>query len=108
MQTRRDHVQAYHFAVSRMASALTGADPGAGEAPFRRGTFGLVLGAVLAGLAAAAALVIGFLDPAPAATWKQQQAIVVEKETGTRFIYLGGALHPTLNYTSARLLAGAS
>jgi type VII secretion protein EccB len=108
MQTRRDHVQAYHYGVSRLASALTGADPGTGEAPFRRAAFGATMGALLACLAVAAALVIGFLDPAPAATWKQQQSIVVEKETGTRYIYLNGQLHPTLNYTSARLLAGAS
>jgi type VII secretion protein EccB len=108
MQTRRDHVQAYHYAVSRLASALTGADPGTGEPPFRRAAFGASVGAVLAGLAIAAALVIGFLDPAPAATWKQQRSIVVEKETGTRYVYLDGTLHPTLNYTSARLLAGAS
>jgi type VII secretion protein EccB len=108
MQTRRDHVQAYHYAVSRLVSALTGADPGTGEAPFRRAALGATLGAVLAVLASAAALVIGFLDPAASATWRQQGAIVVEKETGTQYIYLGGALHPTLNYTSARLLAGAS
>ena len=107
MQNRRDHVHAYQFAVSRLSTALTGADPGTGEAPFRLAGLGLLLGTVIAILISAAAAIFGWLDPA-STTWRQPGAIVVEKETGTRFLYLGGMLHPTLNYTSARLIAGNS
>jgi len=32
--------------------------------------------------------------------------VIVEKETGARFVYLDGVLHPVLNYTSARLIVG--
>jgi ESX secretion system ATPase EccB len=108
MQTRRDHMHAYHFAVSRLSTALTGADPGTGEAPFRRAALGAMMGAGLAILVSVGAVIFGWLDPAASTAWRQSGALVVEKETGTRFIYFGGVLHPTLNYTSARLLAGQS
>jgi type VII secretion protein EccB len=107
MQSRRDHLQAYNFSVSRLTTALTAGDTGTGEAPFRRSGLGTVFGVMIGVLLSAGAIVFGLLDPAPSTAWRQQGAIVVEKETGTRFLYLDGALHPTVNYTSAMLVAGS-
>lgn len=108
MQTRHDHVHAYHFAVGRLSTALTGADIGTATAPFRRAGVGVVLGIVLAAVLCLVAVIVGWLDPAASTAWRQDKAIIVEKETGTRFVYLDGVLHPTLNYTSARLISGSS
>jgi type VII secretion protein EccB len=50
-------------------------------------------------------VVYGLIAPVPV-SFRQQGAIIVDKQTGTRFIYLNGALHPTANYASALLLVG--
>jgi type VII secretion protein EccB len=107
VQSRRDQVDAYHFSVARLTAALAEGDPGRGEAPFRRASLGVAVGAMLAALIAGGAVLLGLLDPpAAAGAWRKPGAIVVEKETGTRFIYLNGELRPTANYTSAMLVAG--
>ncbi|HEY0717418.1 MAG TPA: type VII secretion protein EccB, partial [Streptosporangiaceae bacterium] len=107
MQTRRDHVQAHQFATNRLTSALVTGETGRGLAPFRRASLGAFAGMIIAALLCGGALVYGLIDPASAASaWRQQGSLVVDEQTGTRFIYLDGALHPTANYTSAMLLAG--
>lgn len=107
MQTRRDHLHAYQFATGRLASALVSGDPGNGEAPMHSAGLGAMFGAVLAVLLVLGSAVFGFLKPAENTSWKHTGALVVEKETGTRYFYADGELHPTLNYASALLLAGS-
>jgi len=107
MQTRRDHVQAHQFATNRLTSALVTGETGRGLAPFRRASIGTFAGMIIAALLCGGALVYGLIDPASAASaWRQQGSLIVDEQTGTRYIYLDGALHPTANYTSAMLLAG--
>ena len=109
MQSRRDHLQAYQFAVERLArAAVTGpntasAAPGA---PLRRATLGVSIGVVISVLLCVGALVYGFISPAPSSAWRSPGAIIVEKETGTSYLLLNGELHPTANYASALLVAG--
>ena len=111
MQSRRDHLQAYQFAVERIArAAMTGpntasAAPGA---PLRRATLGVSIGVVFSVLMCIGALVYGFISPKPSSAWRDPGAIIVEKETGTSYLLLGGELHPTANYASALLVAGES
>lgn len=70
---------------------------------------GTILGVAAAVLTAAAFGVIGLLDPSGSADWRQGGQVIVERETGARYV-LGqdGLLHPVLNYASARLLAGGN
>ncbi|MCG6495625.1 type VII secretion protein EccB [Kitasatospora sp. A2-31] len=105
MQTRRDHVQSYQFAVGRLASALVGGDPGQGDSPTRRSAFGTVLGAGVAVLLCGGFAVSGLLSPSAGTAWRKNGAVVVEKETGNRYVYLDGELHPARNQASALLLA---
>ncbi|MFD7917714.1 type VII secretion protein EccB [Streptomyces sp. NPDC059740] len=106
MQTRRDHLQAYQFATARLASSLVSGDPGKGEAPMHTAGLGAMFGVMLAGLLVLGSLVYGFLSPAEDTSWKHTGALVVQEETGTRYLYVKGELHPTLNYASALLAAG--
>jgi len=53
------------------------------------------------------AVVYGLISPAPDFSWRAQGSIIVDKDTGTRYVLLGGALRPAANYASARL-AGSS
>ncbi len=108
MQSRRDHVQAYQFSTSRLVHALTSGDLGIGDVPFRRARLGTSIGAVIAVLLCAGALVFGLISPTPSTAWTASGSIVVEKETGTRYIYLDGELRPTANYASTLLVAGQS
>ncbi|GAA4806673.1 type VII secretion protein EccB [Streptomyces ziwulingensis] len=106
MQTRRDHVQAYQFAMGRLASALVSGDPGRGDSPTRRSTLGSVFGVGLLVLLCAGFGVYGLLSPVAADGWRENGAIVVEEETGNRYVYTGGELRPVRNQASALLIAG--
>ncbi|MFI9387393.1 type VII secretion protein EccB [Kutzneria sp. NPDC052558] len=103
MQTRRDHVQAYQFVASRLASALTTGDPGRGEPPLRRSSLGLMWGVLVAVLLCGGFAVYGLINPGGNDAYKKPGAIVVEKETGNRYLYINGTLYPTLNSASAML-----
>jgi type VII secretion protein EccB len=105
MQSRRDLVHAYKFSAGRLVAALTTGDTGQGRSPFRQSGLGLSFGITIGGLACGALVVFGLLRPAPSTAWRTQGAIVVQQETGTRFVYLDGALHPVANYASALLAA---
>jgi ESX secretion system ATPase EccB len=105
MQTRQDHVQAYKFATNRLTTALVTGSPGPGDAPFRRSALGVIVGVIISALLCGGFVVYGLIAPVPV-SFRQQGAIIVDKQTGTRFIYLNGALHPTANYASALLLVG--
>ncbi|MGW1003438.1 type VII secretion protein EccB [Streptomyces sp. NPDC002520] len=107
MQTRRDHLQAYQFAMGRLATALVTGDPGRGTSPTRRGSVGTFFGAVLVVLLCAGFGVYGLVKPVQKDTWRQPGTIIVEKETGTRYLLVGGTLRPVRNYASALLLTGS-
>lgn len=106
MQSRKDQVQAYQFVTARLGTALTTGEVGRGEAPLRRSSLGLVWGLVIALLLCGGFAVYGLISPGGATTWKQAGSIVVEKETGNRYLYLNGTLYPTINTASAMLYYG--
>lgn len=106
MQTRRDHVQAYQFAMGRLASALVSGDPGRGDSPTRRSALGTVFGVGLVVLLCAGYGVYGLISPVAKDDWRKDGAIVLEEDTGNRYVYANGQLRPTRNYASALLIAG--
>ncbi|MGW7672683.1 type VII secretion protein EccB [Streptomyces sp. NPDC054775] len=108
MQTRRDHLHAYRFATGRLATALVTGDPGRGDSPTRRGSLGTFFGVLLVVLLCAGFAVYGLISPDPKPTWRQPGSIIVEKETGNRYLLIAGVLRPVVNYSSALLLAGPS
>ncbi|KAA5830564.1 type VII secretion protein EccB [Saccharopolyspora hirsuta] len=107
MWTQRDQIQAYRFLRRRLVSALVSADANHPVAPAKRVVLGTALGLAVALLVSAVFGIVGLLAPTRAEAWRQGGQVLIEKETGTRFV-LGedGLLHPVLNYASARLLAG--
>ncbi|MFJ3423100.1 type VII secretion protein EccB [Streptomyces sp. NPDC086082] len=107
MQTRRDHVQAYQFAMGRLASALVSGDPGRGDSPTRRSALGSVFGVGLVVLLCAGYGVYGLISPVAKDDWRKDGTIVLEKDTGNRYVYANGELRPVRNYASALLIAGA-
>lgn len=108
MQTQRDHVHAYSFTMGRISSALVEGNSTNAQIPGRRPLTGLLLGVILSVLIVAGFGVYGWIKPGGSKAYQQQGAILVEKESGTRYVYLKGRLHPVPNLASALLIEGPS
>lgn len=109
MKSRKDQVQAYFFVVGRLVAAVTHGRPDALESPSKRMTTGTVLGFMLAAVIMGIFGIFGMFVPAAGdSSWREEGAIVMDKTSGARYVYLGGQLRPVLNYSSARLVSGQS
>ncbi|MFB9909025.1 type VII secretion protein EccB [Allokutzneria oryzae] len=106
MQTQRDHVHAYQTLVGRMSAALLLGDTNYSEPPARRALTGMVFGVVLALLVGVAFWVYGLINPGGNMAWRKPGVILVEKETGARYVYQRGVLVPVRNHASAMLVQG--
>lgn len=108
MDNKRDQVQAHMFMMGRLTSGMLRADPDAAESPQGRTNRGIMWGLIIGAVVAAGAFVLGLISPAPSkGGWREDGTVVVEKETGSRYLYLSGRLRPLRNYASAKLLLGA-
>ncbi|RPK82612.1 ESX-1 secretion system protein eccB1 [Streptomyces sp. ADI97-07] len=109
MQSKRDQVQAHGFMMGRLSSGLLTADPDAPESPLGRTTRGVVFGVLVTVLIGACATVYGLLRPGGNDGWRDGRHLVVNRDTGARYLWTGtdGVLHPVRNYASARLIGGA-
>ena len=107
VQTRRDQLHAYRFLTRRAVAALVSGEPNAAEPPMRRLTVTTISGVMIAVLAAVGVLVYGLVSPRSGSGWQRDGAIVIERETGARYVMLQGVLHPALNYASAVLASGS-
>lgn len=108
MQTKRDQLQAHNFVVGRLRSALLTGEPDALETPTRRGSVAAFAGLIIGALIVAGCGVFGFFFPGGNTSWREPGTIVVEKETGTTYVYDSTAdlLRPVRNHASALLLTG--
>lgn len=106
VQSRRDQLHAYRFQVRRAVAALVVGEPDVPEPPMRRLTITTIAGLMIAIVVGAGFAVVGLIRPSTTEAWRQPGTVIVEKETGARFILVDGTLHPVLNYTSAVLALG--
>lgn len=108
MQSRRDQVQAQSYVLGRLTSALVAGEPDGLENPHRRTFTGAVAGVLVAAIVVGGFAVYGFLRPGSASSWRKPGTLIVERDSGTRYVLAGGRLRPVLNAASARLLLGAA
>jgi type VII secretion protein EccB len=106
MASKRDQLQAHRFLVQRVISALVTRESDPEQPPFRRPG-----GAAIGSVAIAIIVLVGFgvygmLVPGGNNAWRDGNAVIVVKETGSRYVYIDGKLHPVLNYASALLALG--
>lgn len=102
----RDEVAAQRFHRRRLSAALLRGDLDSSAAPLARLGAGVYGGLAVTVLLLAVAGIIGVLRPGGSTAWQEPGAFVVDDDTGARYVYLDGVLHPILNYGSARLLLG--
>jgi type VII secretion protein EccB len=105
MRTRREQVQAYRFVTRRIGSALLTGEPETTELPMRRLGLAVLASVMLGTIVLAGIGVYGAVRPGGGKP--VDNSIVIERETGARYVYVKQQLHPVLNYASARLVIGA-
>lgn len=108
MASRKDQLQSYQFLVQRFVSALIMRETDPAQVPFRRLGGAAFASVMVAVLALAGVGIYGLFRPGGDTTWQNGDAIVVEKETGTKFVVIDGVLHPVANYVSAVLIQGST
>ncbi|SDK01240.1 type VII secretion protein EccB [Lentzea albidocapillata subsp. violacea] len=106
MASKRDELQSHQFLVQRVTSALVRRETDPEHPPFRPPSMAAFGSIAIAVLVLAGFWVYGMVVPGGNKAWRAGDAVIVEKETGTRYVYLDGRLHPVLNYTSALLALG--
>ncbi|MCX4703071.1 type VII secretion protein EccB [Streptomyces sp. NBC_01373] len=106
MHSKRDQVQAHLFVMGRLASAMLRAEPDDPESPLGRTNRGAAIGVIIAVLVCAGAFVFGLIKPGGNDSWRSGESLIVDKQTGARYLYLDGRLRPVRNYASAQLIAG--
>jgi type VII secretion protein EccB len=108
VQTRRDQLHAYRFQNRRALAALVTGEPNVVEPPMRRLTVTTISGIMIAILITVGFVIAGYISPSAGDKWKGAGAIIVERETGARYVLLGNVLHPVVNYSSAVLAVGTN
>ncbi len=108
MRSRRDQLEAHRFVSRRMVYALLSGEPETKDLPMRRLGFATFGGVMVAVLAVAVVGVFGFIKPGGASNVRDEKALIVEKETGTRYVYSNNWLYPVANYSSALLILGGA
>ena len=106
MQSRRDQVQAHSYVLSRLTSALVTGEPEILENPHRRIVTGMIAGLLIGCVVVVVSVIYGLLKPGGATRWREPGTLIVEKESGGRFIVVGDELRPVYNFTSAILIFG--
>ncbi len=111
MASRRDQLHSYQFMIQRVVAALVMRETDPAQSPFRRAAGAIFAGIMVASIAVAGFAVYGMWDPGGNIRWKTESdsqngkpVVVVEEETGATYVYMGGTLYPTENYTSAMLV----
>ncbi|MEV5570951.1 type VII secretion protein EccB [Spirillospora sp. NPDC052269] len=105
MQNRRDLYQAHRLMTQRVGLALLQGEPDIAESPMRRHAVGAFAGVMVALLVAAVFGIWGILAPGGAKGLDQPGKLIIEKETGTKYIYDANTrqMFPVANFASAML-----
>ncbi|MFC7104672.1 type VII secretion protein EccB [Nonomuraea rubra] len=106
MQTRKDLYQAHKLMQQRLGMALLQAEPDVPESPMRRHNVAMFCGVIVALLVTAAFGIWGLIKPGAATNLEAAGQLLVEEETGAKFVYSQEQkrLLPVANYVSALLL----
>ncbi|GHH44107.1 type VII secretion protein EccB [Lentzea cavernae] len=103
MASKHDQLHAHQFSAQRVTSALVTRETDPEQPPFRRPGNAVFGGIAIAVIALAGAGVYGIINPGGNLAWQDGRSVIVEKETGTRYVYVDQRLHPVMNYASALL-----
>jgi len=106
MPSRREQIQSYQYLMQRAVNAFVSGDADPQMSPTRRLAGAGYASVMVAVLLVAVFGVIGLIKHGGNTSWRDNHAIIIEKETGTRYVYRDGVLYPVANYASAVLVIG--
>jgi type VII secretion protein EccB len=93
--------------MGRLMSGVLRIDPDGPDQPVPRTRRGIITGLVLAAVVGIVVAVFGLIVPAGSAgSTPQAGTLVLDSDTGARYLYVDKQLRPVLNAASARLVAG--
>lgn len=104
MASRQDQLHSYQFMVQRVVAALVMRESDPPRSPFRRVAGATLVGVLIAALGIGGAAAYALVVPGTSGKWRNDRAIIVEKESGALFVYRDERLHPVLNQASALLI----
>ncbi|HEX2770994.1 MAG TPA: type VII secretion protein EccB [Micromonosporaceae bacterium] len=107
MPSRQDQLHSYQFMVQRVVAALVMRETDPAQSPFRRAAGATLASMLVAAIALGGVMVYGVFAGGGATNWRDDQAVIVEKESGARYVFYQDKLHPVQNYASALLAVGA-
>lgn len=107
MPSRQDQLHSYQFMVQRVVAALVMRETDPARSPFRRAAGATLASVLVAAIALGAVMVYGVFVGGGATNWRDSQAVIVEKESGARYVFVRDKLHPVRNYASALLIIGS-
>ena len=99
----RHQVSGWRFVMRRIASGVALHDTRMLVDPLRSQSRAVLVGALLLITGVAGCFIFSFIRPSGTAG---DSAILADRETSALYVRLGEQLHPVLNLTSARLIAG--
>ncbi|HEY0700689.1 MAG TPA: type VII secretion protein EccB [Micromonospora sp.] len=107
MPSRQDQLHSYQFMVQRVVAALVMRETDPAQSPFRRAAGATLASVLIAAIALGGVGLYGLFVGGGATKWRDPAAVIVEKESGARYVYRDEKLHLVLNYASALLIIGS-
>jgi type VII secretion protein EccB len=108
-QSRRDLYQAHKLMMQRACLALLRGEPDVPDQPLRRLNVAVFSSALVTVIVASLAVIWALLGHGGAPITQRQGALVIDRQTGTSYVFCqGNKLCPAVNYASARLALASS
>jgi type VII secretion protein EccB len=108
MPSRQDQLHSYQFMVQRVVAALVMRETDPAQSPFRRAAGATLASVLIAAIALGGVGVYGAVVGGGGKSWRDPAAVIVEKESGARYVFRDEKLHLVLNYASALLIVGGA
>jgi len=108
MSSRQDQLHSYQFTIQRVVAALVMRETDPARSPFRRAAGATLASVLVAAIALGAVAAYGAIVGGGSKSWRDEAVVIVEKESGARYVYRDEKLHPVLNYASALLIVQAA
>jgi type VII secretion protein EccB len=108
MPSRQDQLHSYQFMVQRVVAALVMRDTDPAQSPFRRAAGATLASVLVAAIAVGGFAVYGAIRGSGAETFRDTDAVIIERESGARYVYRDEKLHLVLNYASALMIVGSA
>jgi type VII secretion protein EccB len=108
MPSRQDQLHSYQFMVQRVVAALVMRETDPAQSPFRRAAGATLASVLVAAIALGGFAVYGAIRGSGGDKFRDTNAVVIERESGARYVYRDEKLHLVLNYTSALMIVGSA